>query len=629
MKKLFANWLCVVFVLLLVFIPIGGAWAEDFEESIDWGLEGAVTDTAGLVINILELTPETLGAYPPWGNWSWNSDGTKVVYQSEEFNDDGEICVINADGTGFARLTDNDRCDSHASFVWPNNSKIVFQRNVAFAPPKKELNTTGGEIWIMDVDGDNQTSLTQAHGGPIRGAYTCENKPMVSPDGTKVAFRGCDDDRKGGGSDVYLYVMGIDGTNPVHVAGGSDGLINVSHHVWAPNSQWIAFKAAEASGTGDARIFKVKADGTGLTKLSPADDAMPAAWGGWFCQNWPRWSPDGKWIATYLDTYADYDYKQIIIQDSNGANMGTVMAQDGDNDGDNFDCVSPHFSWSPDSNWIVYSMETELEGDTALCMSNINTGDFYQLTKDYSDGQARWSPDPKGKPGRILFKGEIDKNAKSGGSGLYILNLAPWALDAIAGSGRTSFSSCGYTSWDEAGIDLSVNLGAGMEEPFFIGALYEDNPTPRQMSGVFWDLYCPDPTNVVTATVGLYFNGYKGDTSFYWFNEDRNIWAAINAYMYQVTQGIYEKAGITYTTVVSITLTADSSPSLSDMTGTVFAAGTITAEDFRAWAKDDDNFLDCFVKTVDAGHANALPFGLFFLALALCAGAYCKRENCS
>ena len=139
---------CILFsiLLLLTFIPIT-AWADPIEASVDLGLEGVLTDTPGLVVNNLFLTPNTLGAYPAWGNWSWSSDGNKIVYTSEEFNSHGEICVMNKDGSGFARLTDNGRCDSHPSFVWPDNSKIVYQKNVE--------SSEDGEIWIMDADGSN------------------------------------------------------------------------------------------------------------------------------------------------------------------------------------------------------------------------------------------------------------------------------------------------------------------------------------------------------------------------------------------------------------------------------------------------------------------------------------------
>ena len=41
----------------------------------------------------------------------------------------------------------------------------------------------------MDKDGSNQISLTPEHGGPVKeGAGT---KPVISPDGTKIAFRAC------------------------------------------------------------------------------------------------------------------------------------------------------------------------------------------------------------------------------------------------------------------------------------------------------------------------------------------------------------------------------------------------------------------------------------------------------
>ena len=54
----------------------------------------------------------------------------------------------------------------------------------------------------MNRDGSNQQSLTQVHGGPVV-AGGCEQKPMVSPDGTKIAFRACTGNSSDGESDRY------------------------------------------------------------------------------------------------------------------------------------------------------------------------------------------------------------------------------------------------------------------------------------------------------------------------------------------------------------------------------------------------------------------------------------------
>ena len=428
--------------------------------------------------------------------------------------------------------------------------------------------------------------------------------------------------------------MNIDGSNVVKIASSDDGLDNISHHCWSPDSQWLAFKAwedeARKKGEDDcgARIFKAKVDGSVLTKLSPEPENLPEGWGEEYGQNWPQWSPDGKWISTSICTNSDYNYKKLAIMDANGGNLQAVMEQDGEDDGDIYDCISPHFSWSPDSNWLVYVMDAcESYSYTALCMSNIYNGDFYQLTKGWYDSQPRWSPAANGKPGSILFKSDNDSMyRKEGGNGLFLLNLAPWALDSVAASGRTDFSGCGSTSWAPAGICMNVTLGAGCEEPFFIGALYEGNPTPSALDGTFWDIYCPYPANVISTTLGLYFNGYFPDMSFYWYDEDAKSWAGLDPAMLEVAEGIYEKAGITYTAVVSMTLTADTTPSLSQLDGTVFAAGTLPEEEeVYPWAGKDNDTLNCFVKSLDTPLKTALPYGAAFMILLLGFGAFFKR----
>lgn len=610
-------------ILFLICPAAGFSSPPDTEQSYDWGIEGAVTETAGLVANIIQLTSsEYSDAYPAWGSWCWNSDGTGIVYQSERGSDEGEICVINVDGTGFARLTFNDRCDSHPSYVWPNDGKIVFQRNV------EEVITGGetvnhGEIWIMDADGSDQTSLTQAHGGPVRGPGSCENKPKVSPDGLKVAFRGCSENglRKNGDEDAYvnLYVMNIDGSNPVKVAGGN-GLTEISHHVWGPAGQWLAFKATEENGSGDARIFKVKADGTGLAKVSPEDGKMPPEWNDFFCQNWPAWSPDGKWIAASTLTGADYGYKAVMIMDPDGGEMKTVMAQDGDNDGDDYDWIHSGVSWSPNSRWVTYSMDTI--SNTVICASNIYTDGFLQLTDVYDACQPRWSPDPMAKPGRILYK-SAGRHPGGGANELFVVNPAPWALDEVDGSGRNVFDGGGTADWGGAGMKLQVQTGAGGEAPLFIGARYVENPTPELLGGSFWDLYCPDPANVVTATLTLYFNNYQSNTRYMWFDEDAGFWKTLSRDMYEVTQGPFTVSGVQYNAAIVITITDSTIPDLNQLKGTVFSTSTIAETYQEAIKKHNDGELDCFVKTV-SGSQDKWPF---FAILALGLSLFIRRAK--
>ncbi len=350
----------------------------------DWGQTG-VADTS-VVQNILQIT---LNPYDDmvscWGTYPWGPAGEWIAYHAEiegGSSSDNEICIIRSDGTDRTRLTFNTVCDSHPGFT-PDGQRIVFQRR---------SDTGYGEIWIMDRDGANPVNLTRAHGGPVWEGC-CENKPVVSPDGTRIAFHTCYMD---------IWVMNIDGSDPRRVSGN---LYECTKHTWSPDGRWVLFNGWEPNGDG-CRIFKTKADGSGVpVKLS--DESLSSQFESW-CENWGFWSPDGLWIAyhgRYYDGVTNYytlsimrpdgTDRQILVEQS----AGEVLAEQDSVTGYTWENVCGPKSWSPDSRWITFKMEN-VDGSINIFIINIYTFETVQLTKDYQDYRLWWSPDGS----KILFR---------------------------------------------------------------------------------------------------------------------------------------------------------------------------------------------------------------------------------
>lgn len=168
----------------------------------------------------------------------------------------------------------------------------------------------------------------------------------------RIAFNS---DRDG---DAEIYSMNADGTGLKRLTESPGNDLTPS---WSPDGTRIAFGSARA---GNYDIYTMNADGSNITRLTFADGNLH-----------PTWSPDGSKIAFISDRTDD---EEIFIMNTDGSGQTRVT----NNTVTDFDP-----SWSPDGSKIAFSNYDE----GGIFVINVDGSGLKRLTID--GAEPGWSPD--------------------------------------------------------------------------------------------------------------------------------------------------------------------------------------------------------------------------------------------
>lgn len=109
----------------------------------------------------------------------WSPNSKEIVFISDRDNNNGEIYIMDSDGSNVRRLTNNDFFEEVPTWS-PDGSKILFTRQIVeIVDSKKKSN---GEIFIMNKDGSGERRLT------VKEGY--DSGAKFSPNGKQIAFYG-------------------------------------------------------------------------------------------------------------------------------------------------------------------------------------------------------------------------------------------------------------------------------------------------------------------------------------------------------------------------------------------------------------------------------------------------------
>ena len=265
---------------------------------------GGPSETVSFSVTVLMIRQLTYDFGGAWGP-AWSPDGTRIAFVSGRhtglgaFLNEGEIYVVNLDGSGETRLTRSGGTSDGPTWS-PDGSRIMFWSD--------------GEIHVMEADGSDAINLTKNAG--------LDGYPAWSPDGSRFAFT------SGRDGNAEIYVMNADGSGATNLTNNAADDWNP---VWSPDSRRIAFISSRNAGIAD--IYLMNADGSGQANLtySHASDSHPA------------WSPDGTRIAfTASPRFYDSEVYVINTDGSGETNLTNHAADD----------AGP--VWSPDGSRIAF-----------------------------------------------------------------------------------------------------------------------------------------------------------------------------------------------------------------------------------------------------------------------------------
>jgi dipeptidyl aminopeptidase/acylaminoacyl peptidase len=237
---------------------------------------------------------------------------SRIAFVSER-DGNREIYIVNADGTGLVRLT-NEPANDDAPAWSPDGSRIAFV---------SDRSGCGPDLYVMNADGSHVVRRT------FSGSYT--EAPAWSPDGTKIVYSAVSD-----GSANLWSVHPDDGAPSLLCAApGWD-----SQPAWSPDGTRLALVSDWLAYDSVYDIHLINADGSGFTALTgnifDYVDYLRSSW-----------SRDGTKIAVKITRTVGIDQyvTQLGVMRPDGSGLTPLISA----------ATWARSSWSPDGKRIAFT----------------------------------------------------------------------------------------------------------------------------------------------------------------------------------------------------------------------------------------------------------------------------------
>lgn len=271
----------------------------------------------------------------------------KIVFTCQIFKTQAsnQICIINADGSGFQRLTADENRQHYYPSLSPDGQSVAY---AAF------LKANIYEIYEMNLATGKVIQLTDKLGNL--------NAPEISPDGKQIVFKlwSANLDKN------VIWVMERNGNSPDKIS-----RVEGWDPTWSPDGEYVLF-ASDVEGATE--LFRMRVNGKDMHRVS----SLPAIRGR------SDWSADGQFIVTYS---GDSWQHEIYLMNADGSNAHIISPLGGNAQGPSF---------SPDGQWVTFTAYYDAYGDENGCeiyVMRVDGTDLRRLThNDYCDYQPRWGP---------------------------------------------------------------------------------------------------------------------------------------------------------------------------------------------------------------------------------------------
>lgn len=281
------------------------------------------------------ITPTRDPAAPP-GMIVFTCQPTRLSSQNQ-------ICLVNADGSGWRQLTNFTGADHFYPSFSADNASVLFSSNQGGAY----------DIYRLELAGGSQTRLTDS-------GYA--SAPAESPDGANIVYTYNPGEAL---ADAQLWMMRADGSNRYPLTFEEGGAWDPT---WSPDGSQILFASQVEE---NVQLFIMDSDGSNIEQVTHFTGLRGRN----------DWSVDDR-----LSTYIGSAWKrEIATFDLEGKNV-VYLTSGGNN-------LAPSFS--PGGDWIAYTSYVDNYRDDHGCeiyvMHTDGSGRLRLTDNQYCDWQPRWS----------------------------------------------------------------------------------------------------------------------------------------------------------------------------------------------------------------------------------------------